>query len=85
MARADINMPDYDGFPIHVQVPGAKFVVAVYKHLGSVPGILVSCLLLCFMPIKHPGPSFDIPQDIAGLRLFLFERAEGEKQCMLGS
>lgn len=28
--------------------------------------------------MQHVGPRLDRPQDIAGRRLFLFERAEGE-------
>jgi len=28
--------------------------------------------------VQHDGPKLDLPQDIAGRRLFLFERAEGE-------
>ena len=28
--------------------------------------------------VQHVGPRLDFPQDIAGRRLFLFERAEGE-------
>jgi hypothetical protein len=28
LARADVNMPDYHGFSIRVQIPEAKFEVA---------------------------------------------------------
>ena len=29
LARGDVNMPDYEGFPIHVQVPEVKFETEV--------------------------------------------------------
>lgn len=78
LARGDVNMPNYDGFPIQVQVPEVKFEVAVYELLRSEPNILASRLLYHRIPVQHVGPRLDPPQDIAGRRLFLFERAEGE-------
>ena len=71
-------MPNYDGFPIQVQVPEVKFEVAVYELLRSEPNILASRLLYHRIPVQHVGPRLDPPRDIAGRRLFLFERAEGE-------
>jgi hypothetical protein len=71
-------MPNYDGFPIHVQVPEVKFEAAVYELLRSESNILASRLLYHRIPVQHAGPRLDVPQDIAGRRLFLFERAEGE-------
>ena len=71
-------MPDYDGFPIHVQVSEAKFEVAVYKLLRSERRILASRLLYHRMPIQHVGLRRHLPQDIAGRRLFLFHQAPGE-------
>jgi len=78
LARGDVNMPNYDGFPIHVQVPEAKFEVAVYELLRSEPNTLASRLLYHRIPVQHDVPRVDPPNDIAGRRLFLFERAEGE-------
>lgn len=72
-------MPDFDGFPIPVQVPEAMFEVAVYELLLSLePQNLASRLLYHRIPMQHVGPRLDLPQDIAGRRLFLFQRAEGE-------
>ena len=71
-------MPDYDGFPIDVQVPEVKFEVALYELLRSEPNILASHLLYHRIPVQHVCPRHDRPQDIAGRRLFLFEKAEGE-------
>jgi hypothetical protein len=45
LARGDVKVPNYAGFPIHVEVPKAKFEVAVYELLRSEPNILASCLL----------------------------------------
>lgn len=46
LARGDVNMPDYGGFPVHVQVLEVKFEAAVYELLRSEPNILASRLLL---------------------------------------
>jgi hypothetical protein len=78
LARGDVNMPNFDGFPIDTQVPEVKFEVALYELLRSEPNILASHLLYHRIPVQHVGPRLDRPQDIAGRRLFLFERAEGE-------
>ena len=78
LARGDVNMPNYDEFPIDTQVPEVKFEVALYELLRSEPNILASHLLYHRIPVQHVGPRLDFPQDIAGRRLLLFERAEGE-------
>jgi len=78
LARGDVNMPNFDGFPIHIQVPEVKFEVALYKLLRSEPNILASHLLYHRIPVQHVSPRLNHPQDIAGRRLFLFGRAEGE-------
>lgn len=78
LARGDVNIPNYDGFPIQVQVPEVKFEVAVYELLRSEPNILASRLLYYHIPVQHVGPRLGPPQDITGRRLFLFERAKGE-------
>lgn len=74
LARGDVNMP---GFPIEKQAPEAHFEAAVYELLRSEPEIRASRLLYYRAPVQHPGPRLDIPQDLAGRRLFVFERAEG--------
>ncbi|POR33051.1 Uncharacterized protein TPAR_06751 [Tolypocladium paradoxum] len=78
LARGDVNMPNYDGFPIHVQIPEVKFEAAVYELLRSEPSILASRLLYYRVPLQYIGPRLGRPQDIAGRRLLVFERAEGE-------
>ncbi|KAL2060466.1 hypothetical protein VTL71DRAFT_9497 [Oculimacula yallundae] len=78
LARGDMNVPNYDGFPASVQISKAKFEVAVYELLRTEPGISASCLLYSRIPVQHPGPRLDVPKDISGRRLFIFRRADGE-------
>jgi hypothetical protein len=79
MSHNNINMPNFDGAPIYKQVPEVKFEVAVYELLRLEPNILASRLLYHRIPVQYVSPRLDLPQDIAGRHLFLFERAEGEK------
>ncbi|KAJ4307449.1 hypothetical protein N0V84_012723 [Fusarium piperis] len=78
LARGDVNMPDYDGFPLLVQIPEVKFEAAVYELLRSEPNILASHLLYYRIPQQYSGPKLDRPRDITGRRLLVFERTEGE-------
>ena len=78
MSRDNLNMPNSDGAVIHMAVPEVKFEAAVYELLRSEPDIFASRLLYYRIPVQHVGPRLDLPQDIAGRHLFLFERAEGE-------
>ncbi|KAG5333150.1 hypothetical protein C0989_006195 [Termitomyces sp. Mn162] len=79
LARGDVNMPNYVGFPFEMQGPDVEFEAAVYSLLRSDPVIVVSRLFYYRVPIRSEGPKLSIPKDITGRRLFLFERAEGEK------
>ncbi|KAG5338672.1 hypothetical protein C0989_006677 [Termitomyces sp. Mn162] len=79
LARGDVNMPNYVGFPFEMQGPDVEFEAAVYSLLCSDPVIVVSRLFFYRVPVQYAGPKLSIPKDIAGRRLFLFERAEGEK------
>ena len=71
-------MPNYEGFPTHVQVAKAQFEVAVYELLRPVSQIRVSHLLYHRLPVQYPTPRLHLPQDIMGRRLFLFQREQGE-------
>ncbi|KAM3444756.1 hypothetical protein NHJ13734_001106 [Beauveria thailandica] len=84
LARGDVNMPDYDGFPIHKQIPQVKFEAALYKLLNSESTILSSRLLYYRVPMQHIGPRHDRLSDIMGRRLLVFERTEGEKNIWHG-
>ncbi|KAI0863364.1 3-hydroxybutyryl-CoA dehydratase [Xylaria cubensis] len=78
LARGDVNMPDFDGFPIHVQVPEVKFEAEMYQLLQSEPDILASRLLYYRVPVQYEGPKLEHPKDIAGRRLLVFQKIEGE-------
>ncbi|KAK3369872.1 hypothetical protein B0H63DRAFT_514128 [Podospora didyma] len=78
LARNDVNMPEFDGFPIEWQASEAQFEAAVYELLRPEAEILASRLLYHRFPAQHPGTKLETPQDLAGRRLFLFETAEGE-------
>ncbi|KAF8804222.1 hypothetical protein BYT27DRAFT_7259404 [Phlegmacium glaucopus] len=62
LARGDVNMPNFDGFPIEVQVPEARFEVAAYELLRSEPNILASRLLYHRIPVQHVGPRATTPK-----------------------
>jgi hypothetical protein len=70
-------MPDYDGFTIEQQVPEVKFEAAAYTLLRSVPAIRTSRLIYYRVPVEYPPPHVEVPRDIAGRRLLVFERADG--------
>ncbi|KAM4066067.1 3-hydroxybutyryl-CoA dehydratase [Hirsutella rhossiliensis] len=78
LGRCDVNTPDFDGFPFHKQVPSIKFQAAVYELLQSEPDILASRLLYHRIPVLHEGSKLERPKDIAGRRLLVFQRTEGE-------
>ena len=70
-------MPDYDGFTIDQQVPEVEFEVATYELLRSQPTVLASRLLYHRLPVEYLPPHVEIPKEIAGRRLLVFERADG--------
>lgn len=77
LARGNDNMPNDDGFPIHVRIIKAKLEVSMYELVRSVPNILASYLIYYRSSAQRSGPTLDLPQDVAGHGL-LFESAEGE-------
>ncbi|KAK2612300.1 hypothetical protein QQS21_001726 [Conoideocrella luteorostrata] len=77
LARGDVNMPGFDGFPVKEQAAEAEFEAAVYRLLFPETDIRASRLLYHGVPVQHPEPSLVAPQDILGRRLFVFKRAEG--------
>ncbi|MCJ1355611.1 MAG: hypothetical protein MMC33_005603 [Icmadophila ericetorum] len=67
LACGDVNMPDFSGFHIGVQVSEVKFEAAVYELLRSEPHIMASHLLYHRVPVQQEGPKLSVPQDIACL------------------
>lgn len=84
LAQADYNMPNYDGFPIHVKVPEARFEAEIYELLREEQNILVSKLMYHRLPQQRLGPRVDHPQDIVGRQLFVFEKAMGRDNVWRG-
>ncbi|KAI5862396.1 hypothetical protein GGS23DRAFT_98537 [Durotheca rogersii] len=78
LARGDVNMPAYDGSPMDFLIQEIKFEAAVYTLLGSQPDIPTSRPLYYRAPVQHNGARVDMPRDIRGRCLMVFERAEGE-------
>lgn len=78
LARGDVNMPDFDGFPVEEQVAEVEFEAAAYTLLRSEATILPSRLLYYRVPVLDIERSTDIPATIKGRRLFVFEKADGE-------
>ncbi|UKZ75285.1 hypothetical protein TrVFT333_002961 [Trichoderma virens FT-333] len=78
LARSDINMPNFDGFPLDLQTCDVQFEAALYELLRSFTDIKASNLLYWRLPVQHPGPKQDLPRDILGRRLMVFERANGD-------
>ncbi|KAL4906354.1 hypothetical protein BDW74DRAFT_177368 [Aspergillus multicolor] len=70
-------MPDFDGFSIEWQAPEAMFEAAVYNLLSTETDIRASRLLCHRVPVQYPGPKLSVPKDLAGCRLFVFEKAKG--------
>jgi hypothetical protein len=77
LARGDVNMPDYDGPPIERQVDGLNWEVAVADLLLTVAATRPCRLLYHRAPVLHPGPNLELPKDISGRSLLVFEEAEG--------
>jgi hypothetical protein len=77
VARGDVNMPGFDGFDPRVQASEVRFEAATYQLLLSERGVMATRLLYYRPPVQYSGTKLNRPIDIAGRRLFLFEKAEG--------
>jgi hypothetical protein len=72
-------MPDFDGFPTASQVSEVKFEAATYDLLQNEPTVRASRLLYHRIPIQRLGEHIEVPKDILGRRLLVFESSEGDK------
>jgi hypothetical protein len=70
-------MADFGGFSVEIQTPEVLFEAAAYKPLRNQTDIRASRLLYSRTPVQRLGPLHDVPFDIVGRHLFVFERAEG--------
>lgn len=83
LARADVNMPLYDGSDMDFIFRELRFEATTYALLQREPTIPTSRLLYHRVPAQYEhirvgSPRVGMPKDIAGRRLMVFERAEGE-------
>jgi hypothetical protein len=79
MSRGDINVPNYDSFPLHTQVLDVESEAAMYELLRFESNIRASRLLYYRVPVQNGSSSkHGVPRDISGRRLFLFEKTDGE-------
>ena len=78
ISRADINMPKYDGQAIPFVKNDHSFEVAAL-HLAKSGWFRASRLLYDRIPVCREGPKLDVPKDIVGRGMHLFEKAYGER------
>lgn len=84
MARGDVNMPDSDGFAMERQIPEVLFEAATYDLLRNEAEVRASRLLYYRAPVLKPGPKVQIPSDLSGRRIFVFERSNGTNNIWKG-
>ncbi|KAI4643656.1 hypothetical protein J4E93_006668 [Alternaria ventricosa] len=77
LSRGDVNMPDFDGFVVERQIAEVEFEAATYDLLRDEAEVRVSRLLYHRAPVLKPGPKVQIPADLLGRRIFVFERSDG--------
>ncbi|GAB1314711.1 hypothetical protein MFIFM68171_04921 [Madurella fahalii] len=76
LGRSDVNMPNYDGFGMDFLLGDMTFETEVYGLLEH-SEIPVSRLLYFRLPAQYPGPATDVPADLAGQRVIVFEKVDG--------
>ncbi|KAH6968941.1 hypothetical protein DER45DRAFT_589472 [Fusarium avenaceum] len=78
LGRADVNVPNYDGFPFDTIVRELNFESATYTLLSGHPEIPVSTLLYMRPPVKHEsGVDYDVGRSVQGRRLMVFDFSHG--------
>ncbi|KAI4632831.1 hypothetical protein J4E80_000189 [Alternaria sp. BMP 0032] len=77
LARGDVNMPDFDGFAIEQQIPEVLFEAATYTLLRNEAEVRASRLIYSRAPLLKPGSRTQVPDDLSGRRMFVFERSDG--------
>ena len=78
LAKVDVNMPNYGGFPLEKLVAKVEFEVAVSPFLREEPMIKASVLIYHRSPVLLPNPSQLKPKNILRRKLQLYIRATGE-------
>jgi len=78
LSRGDVNMPRYDGSTMDFLLQELQFEVDACALVQRVPAIIASRIVDYRAPVQSAAPRFDMPKDIAGRRLMIFEKGEGE-------
>jgi len=71
-------MPRYDGSTMDFLLQELQFEVDTCALVQRVPAIVASRIVDYRAPVQSAAPHFGMPKDIAGRRLMIFEKAEGE-------
>jgi hypothetical protein len=58
-------------------VDSAEFEAATYRLLRAHPHILASNLLYSCGPVQHTTDATEVPKDLVGRGIFVFEKAPG--------
>ncbi len=77
LARGDVNMPNFDGFPVAIEAAGVRFESAVYELLRGEPDIRSSRLLYSRAPVQHPGQKLTIPRISAAVGCLSLRNPKG--------
>ncbi|KAJ7285607.1 hypothetical protein C8J57DRAFT_1446479 [Mycena rebaudengoi] len=76
--RVDLNWPRYGGMSADwLAVDSAEFEAATYRLLRAHPHILASNLLYSRGPVQHTTDATEVPKDLVGRGIFVFEKAPG--------
>lgn len=78
LGRADVNMPDYDGFALTWLHNLVEFEAEVNPLIEGVAKLPTSRLLYYRHAEQYPGPKTELPKDISGRRLMVFDMTKGD-------
>lgn len=78
LGRADVNMPDYDGFALTWLHNLVEFEAEVYSLLDGIAELPTSRMLYYRHAEQHPGQKTEIPKEISGRRLMVFDKTKGD-------
>lgn len=73
VARADVNMPKYDGFLLLWLHNQAEFEAAVYHLPEGIAEVPTSRLLYSGRPRQSDRPKTELPKDISGRKAMLID------------
>lgn len=77
LGHSDINKPDRDSYPVHIQLSDANYEAALYEIFPSDTEVKLAPLLYNRVPRVLSGAPSQDPTDILGRRFCVFEAPEG--------